>query len=378
MVKKMVFRGGSVMSRRGENIRKRKDGRWEGRILITDSDGKKKYKSLYGHSYKEVKDKLSTFAPYRISKCQNNNTIESNALNWLDNIRNTKKYSTYIKYKDIYYNHIHNAIGSLSTSSITDTEIINIFHNCTNTDNAVSRSTISTIKYVLSQVLIASGIESKNDIIAKESAKTTVKKSEYQVLGEKEQEMLIKYLICDMDIYKLGIIIALFTGLRLGELCALKNEHIDLSNRIITVKSTVQRISDDNGHTKLMCSTPKSISSIRSIPISDTLYSILEPNMTSYEYFFEENKYLEPRTLQKKFDKYLTSAGLQHYKFHSLRHTFATNCIEQGMDIKCLSEILGHANVQTTLNRYVHPSDKLKKNYINQCNSIYGQILGQQ
>lgn len=160
------------------------------------------------------------------------------------------------------------------------------------------------------------------------------------------------------------------TGMRIGEICTLKWKNVDLEKRILYVKATLQRIYDrENRTTKVIIDTPKTQSSVRNIPISNKLYEILEPVKSKYqdEDFFltgSENTFIEPRRLQYIFKELLKNSRVKMYKFHILRHTFATECIEVGMDVKSLSEILGHSSVDITLNRYVHSSYKTKKKYL--------------
>lgn len=160
------------------------------------------------------------------------------------------------------------------------------------------------------------------------------------------------------------------TGMRLGELCALKWEDIDLNEKCIYIKKTVQRIyKGKNEKSKIIIDTPKTQYSIREIPINSKLYNLLKPIKSKYkkEAFFltgSISKCIEPRNLQEVFKKILIKCKVKEHNFHSTRHTFATNCIEVGMDIKTLSKILGHANVQITLNTYVHTNKKIAKKYL--------------
>ena len=166
-----------------------------------------------------------------------------------------------------------------------------------------------------------------------------------------------------------GIIVCLYTGVRIGEICALTWNDIDLKNEIIYINKTIQRIYVDKKNTYISIDAPKSKKSNRKIPISKKLLEILkeikrEHSYTGKEYFLtgKEDKFIEPRNYQYAFHKVLKECGIERCKFHNLRHTFATNCIEHGMDIKSLSVTLGHSNVDITLNKYVHSSlDNIKK-----------------
>ena len=189
-----------------------------------------------------------------------------------------------------------------------------------------------------------------------------------QVLSLREQIKLEEFCLKHNDNRYIGIVLALYTGLRIGELCALTWENIDLRNKRILVTKTLQRIYLAKSKTAILIDSPKSVNSIRKIPMNDKVYEILkfQKNKNKEQDFFlsGNKKYIEPRRYQYTFNKILKEAGLRDYNFHILRHTFATNCIKVGMDPKSLSEILGHSNVNITLNKYVHSSDKIKKKFL--------------
>ena len=195
-------------------------------------------------------------------------------------------------------------------------------------------------------------------------------KKEIQILSNKEKQKLEKYCIQQNDLKSLGILICLNTGLRVGEVCALRWENVDFETRRIHVEKTIERIYSKEGNkTIVIIDTPKSMTSIRTIPINSKLYNILKQmrgkcKKTDFVLTGLSDHYVEPRNYQYNFKKILKKSQIKRYKFHTLRHTFATNCIEAGMDIKSLSEILGHADVSITLNIYVHSSDKTKRKYL--------------
>lgn len=175
-----------------------------------------------------------------------------------------------------------------------------------------------------------------------------------------------------------AVLLCLYAGLRIGELCALRWSDIDFDGKTLTVKRTVQRIVVPGHMTKtiLLETDPKSESSRRTIPLASELLEILSRFKGEQRYVFGEEKPLDPRTMQNRFKKILKEAGIDGRTFHTLRHTFATNCVENGMDVKTLSEILGHSDVKTTLNRYVHPTMDSKRKQIGALSDFYGQICG--
>ena len=187
-------------------------------------------------------------------------------------------------------------------------------------------------------------------------------KKESRVLSPEEQKILTAYLQQDTDIYKFGILLALYTGLRVGELCALRWE--DITADCVCVTKTVQRLRNpDTGKSVLVIGSPKSVSSNRKIPLPGFLIPYIEAfrQEEGSVLYTSRRDYAEPRSIQYKFNIMTAHCGLGDVTVHTLRHTFATRCIEAGFDIKSLSEILGHADIKTTLNRYVHSSMELKR-----------------
>lgn len=162
------------------------------------------------------------------------------------------------------------------------------------------------------------------------------------------------------------------TGIRIGELCALQWEDVDLEKRILIVRKTIQRIQIQNEKrkTKLVITEPKSESSKRIIPIPDCIVNLLSKFKGKAKEFVvsRREKPVEPRTMQYRFSKILKKANLPSVHFHALRHIFASNCIKLGFDVKSLSELLGHSSVEITLNRYVHSSLEQKREYMKRLN----------
>lgn len=199
-------------------------------------------------------------------------------------------------------------------------------------------------------------------------------KNKIEILNSKDINTIENYcMTCKAKDYRnIGIELSLLTGMRLGEICALKWKNIDLKNGFIKVRETMQRVYLGKDKTEISIDNPKTLSSVRDIPISNKLLPKLNEiynnnNFTGEEFFLTGKtcKFLEPRTLERTFDKCLLICEVKHFKFHTLRHTFATNCIRKGMDVKSLSMILGHSNVQITLNKYVHPSFDDQVRFVN-------------
>lgn len=187
-----------------------------------------------------------------------------------------------------------------------------------------------------------------------------------EIFDEKEQEILEKALIKEMELPELGILLCLHCGLRLGEICALKWGDVDFERKIIHIRNTVQRIymPDHSRHTQILLGMPKTLSSIRDIPVNTFVYDYLSHYRKSPDVYIlsgKRKKIADPRTYQRQYKKILENCGLRYRNFHCLRHTFATRCIEKGVDVKSLSEILGHSSVTITLNCYVHSSLEYKR-----------------
>ena len=180
------------------------------------------------------------------------------------------------------------------------------------------------------------------------------------MLSIQEQKQLEQYLYHDMNLYNFGVLLALYTGMRIGELCALQWN--DIRTDCLVISKTMHRI-QENDHTIIEITEPKTPSSVRMIPIPDFLKAIVDvyrqPN--GYVLVNRSGKFVEPRLMQLNFKRIIEDCELPKTNFHALRHTFATRCIEAGFDVKSLSEILGHADVKTTLNKYVHSSFELKQ-----------------
>lgn len=374
------------MSRRGDNIRKRTDGRWEGRYQILSENGKKCYRSVYGKSYNEVKEKL-TFEREAAARaepiCQiigkktpdREGSFCALAKEWLTHIELNRKYSTYIKYKTIFQCHIQQ-------NFLNDrfTQMTNGYIQSKISTMPVSDETRQSILMVIKQIFRYAEKQYAYPVPSISNISIRNKPQSLEIMSRAEQARLMRFLYDDMDVSKAGIYLCLSTGLRLGEVCALKWDDIEKTNGLIHVSRTVQRIQNSEGSikTSLLETSPKSISSDREIPISDSLLSILTTFQEEGQvYLLQKDRPMEPRTYQNHFKRYLEKINAPHYNFHILRHTFATNCIDNGMDIKSLSEILGHSDVQITLNRYVHPSMDTKRKYLNALSDDYGQLCGQ-
>lgn len=372
------------MPRRGENIRKRKDGRWEGRYYTWElQTGRSTVHSVYAKTYGEVKKKLSEakLSAKSVSKERGKGEkvcFHTAAEEWLTIISSEKKHATYMKYRTVYEKYIRDKIGQIPFSELSSEMLADIFRS--EEQKTLSGSLQNSISCVLNQILDYAVLHHCFTTIQYSCPRRRTGIHPAEVLNPSEQARLLQYLYNEMDIYKLGIVICISTGLRLGEICSLKWKDIDFEENLLYVNTTVQRIAMEGRDTKttLLEGEPKSIFSKREIPLSNELAKLLRSYYTGTDvYVINKNRPMEPRTYQNKFHGYLQSAGVKKTNFHTLRHTFATNCINGGVDVKSLSEILGHSDVKITLNRYVHPTVEIKRRHMNSLSSIYGQFLGQ-
>lgn len=346
------------MPRRGENIYKRKDGRWEARFVKEITiDGKKKYGSVYGHSYSEVKQKQKThiFNP-QIIETKNFATVEAVMKNWLYLTKHKTKYSTFVKYETIINNHIIPELGKINVSMLTAKRISEF------TDKLIGSFATATVNNIL--IVLEMGFdyaEEEYNIKCPKISLLKQSKQEMRVLSRSEQQTLIRYIRNNDNCFSFGILFALFTGIRIGELCALQWD--DIKDNKIHISKTMQRIKNEDGKSTVMITEPKTDKSNRIIPVPTAIYELIEKYRKPKGYVIRQanDKFIEPRLLQKKFGEITSACGLEKVNFHALRHTFATRCIESGFDVKTLSEILGHTNVRTTLDRYVHSSFELKQ-----------------
>lgn len=195
---------------------------------------------------------------------------------------------------------------------------------------------------------------------------------ELEVLSVANHKKILDYVQHNFTFMSLGIYISLSTGLRIGEICALKWSDINVTDGKITVQRTIERIymvEGEKKHTQLVINTPKTVNSCREIPISKELLAMVKPmkKVVNADFYVltNEDKPTEPRTYRNYYNRLMEKLDIPKLKYHGLRHSFATRCIEAGCDYKTVSVLLGHSNISTTLNLYVHPNMEQKKRCIN-------------
>ncbi len=374
------------MGRHGENIHKRQDGRWEARVLYAyNEDGKAMYRYLYGRTYLEAKNKKTDFMN-QIKKAHINNdqrkmTFQSLVYEWLDYRHESIKESTYVNYKYMIENHILPQLGHYYLYSMNN-KILDEFlkeklkNGRKDGKGGLSPKTVGDIRSLLILIIKYAQMKEYPINLTTHLFSPSINRNNIHIFSRLQQLELEKILFQSYDPIHLGILIALYCGLRIGEVCALTWEDIHLNEGTISVNKAISRIQDVNPHssakTKVMIHYPKTNHSIREVPIPNFLIEYLKIYQCPEDtYLLTSTKYyMEPRVCLNHYKKVLHEAHLNDFTFHALRHTFATRCIESGFDIKSLSEILGHANVNTTLQRYVHPSMEIKKEQMNRLENI--------
>jgi len=348
------------MARRGENIYKRKDNRWEGRYIKgRRPDGRIWYGYVYGKTYGEVKAELLPLKYRYSSHAVKGSGFGGTVADWAACcmeaiVRSDIKQSTYAYYNGILQNHILPLLGGKKLNSLTKKDI-QVFVDHLSQDGLGS-GTVHGVFGLLNRFLkkaVKKGallVNPCGDISLPKKTKPKIK-----VLTASEQKKLEQAALSDR--HGIPVILALYTGMRIGEICALKWEDIDLEAGILHVRRTVQRIACQNGDrkTKIVFDTPKSETSDRLIPLPRQVCAILSDLKNQSEDAFVvsgQKGFSEPRVLRHRYYQVLQKAGIRHIHFHALRHTFATRCMELHFDVTTLSRLLGHSSVKMTLDIY--------------------------
>lgn len=368
------------MGRKGDNIRLRKDGRWEGRYSKGIVDGKRKQGSVFGKTYEEAKEKLAKAREEYKRQQQEENTVPPSSYDlfsviagdWYKELWPKLKPSSAASYRNTLDNRLLPEFGNRKIEEITRDQVVGFVNGM---QMKFSPKTAALTLTVLKQVFFYAEEVRGFRVVNIRSIKVKQPKQPLRVLSQNEQDKMTNALLDDLTFANLGILIALYSGVRVGELCALKWGDISEAEGFIHVEKTMMRIqshkafgeTDTEGKkkTQIIITRPKSDCSIRDIPVPEEILPIIE-NMRQEPHCYlltgKEDKYIEPRTMENRFNALMKKCDITGATFHTCRHTFATRCIELGFDPRTLSEILGHSSVKITLDRYVHPSMKQKKN----------------
>lgn len=370
------------MSKRGDNIRKRKDGRWEGRYKKgRANDGKLLYGSVYGKTYREVKEKIAEISkqPIKMTHPKGSEKNFGEILNlWMANNRIRLKGGTINKYQNLIDTHIMPGLGQIKITELDATKI-NCFLDQKLTNGkldgtgALAPSYVRSIMLVINAAMKYAVTEQFCSPLKSPVCKPSIPKEELTILSLEDQQKLEKALLQEFNLTCAGILISLHTGLRIGEICALSWDDVDLKTMVIHVRHTIARVKNEANSTSLILDTPKTKASTRDVPISTLLLPVILKlrTISSHGFVLTGNStFLKPRTFEYRYHKELERSNIESVNFHTLRHTFATRCVEAGVDVKSLSEMLGHANVNITLNTYVHSSLEMKRTQLEKLTTL--------
>lgn len=288
---------------------------------------------------------------------------------WKEDKKQYVKKSTFAAYQLLIQNHILPRFGEMKEVKEEDVQSFAL----EKLSAGLSEKTIKDIIIVLKMILkfaVKNGYLDYVQIDVK--FPTNQQKKELEVFSKSDQKKFMNYLRDNFTFKNLGIFICLSTGMRIGEICGLRWQDVDVDDGVIMVRHTLQRIyilDEGERHTEIILDTPKTSNSIRDIPMSSELLRIMKQfnKVVNDDYFVISNDInpIEPRTYRNYYKRLCKKLDIPELKFHGLRHSFATRCIEANGDYKTVSVLLGHSNISTTLNLYVHPNKEQKKKLIN-------------
>ena len=354
------------MSRRGENIYKRGDGRWEGRYIRGRTpEGRAQYGYVYAATYSACREKRRQRLqelPREIMPSNNMTLPEAVELFFTEREQKQKlKESTVSRYRYMVRRYIQPQLGAAPLYTLTEERVAAFYQRLQG--QGLSPKSARDAGVLLRAILrtatrrgcFCTGVNAELPVC---------KKRQVEIFTEPEILRLAHHIVDEPDLTGLGVLLALNSGLRLGELCALRWSDIDLHAGFLRVEREVQRLYE-KGCTKLIVQPPKSESSLRRIPLPADILSLLaahKPKTAGSVCLLTGTAApLEPRTMQNRYRALLKRAGVPYRNFHALRHTYATRCIEQNVDVKSVSEMLGHSDVRITLQTYVHVSLRHKQ-----------------
>lgn len=276
-------------------------------------------------------------------------TVEELCRKYIDRRKNSIKESTIARYQAIIRNHISPQIGAIVAKDITRQQTEQFYKNLHTL--GISDNTIHDIGIFLRAVYNWASTEYGYKNKCGQIPLPRLQKKTITVLTDYEKQIILKY-------GNLSAKLALLMGLRIGEVCGVMGQ--DIEDGVLTVGRTVQRIQDNNGTTRIIITAPKTKNSRRQIPIPKQILNELIATPENY-IIANCDKPIEPRVIQYQWKQFCKKQGLRDINFHTLRHTFATTAIEAGVDVKTLSEMLGHASTSTTMDLYCHPTMKHKQ-----------------
>lgn len=301
---------------------------------------------------------------------------------WLENYEKDRvKIRTYSRYKSLIELHLVPAFGDIDIENLSRRQIQNFLLQKKKDGNKRNGKTMSSASTNLMLTVLSMAFEYginveiciDNPCLRLKRCPNDCRKAEAFTI--EEQRKIECYIAATEDRRLFGIVLGLYSGLRIGELIGLEWNDIDLEKGVIKIDKTVYRDKDDNNIWRVYVDKPKTKSSERIIPLPTHIIEQLKNyKSVAKSNFVVENKKGERmsiRSYQFMFERLTEKAGVRKLNFHSLRHTFATRAIECGMDIKTLSEIMGHKNASVTLNRYAHSMMDTKIAMMNKLQRVF-------
>lgn len=299
---------------------------------------------------------------------EKNTTFSEVATQWKTDKKQYVKKSTYAAYCLLIQSHLIPNLGEKTVIREEDVQGL-VNHKLA---SGLSQKTVRDIIVVLKMILRYGAKYGMMELHSIDIVFPTEReRQDIEVLTITNQRHLMTYVKEHFTFLNLGIFICLSTGLRIGEVCALQWDDVDVAAGVIRVSKTLQRIYLVDGqekNTELIIDKPKTKNSIREVPMTRDLLALVRPlkKIVRGDFYVLTNsaKPTEPRTYRSYFNKLQKELGLPKMRFHGLRHSFATRCIESKCDYKTVSVLLGHSNISTTLNLYVHPNMEQKRKCI--------------
>lgn len=320
---------------------------------------------------------------YELSTEINNKIFKNYAGYWLERKRYEVRESTFANYSNLFVNNIIPCLGNIPCDQFNN-KTLQMFAYWCHEKGGKDGKGISE-HYIKDSLLLVKAVirdgQEENifpEFIFKQIKipKTLQLDDSKQTYTEVEYKKIIDYILKNISSRSVGILLGIFTGMRIGEICALQFKDIDFDEKIIHVNKTIQRIYnplDEIEPSKIVITPGKTKNSIREIPITDEILKILKAIKIKDDYYVLSNskKAIEPRTYRKFYNKLMKDVGVQPIKFHALRHTFASINIENGIDVKTISDILGHSDISITLKTYTHTTQRAKVKAIQRFNDMF-------
>ncbi|MDY4213523.1 MAG: tyrosine-type recombinase/integrase [Eubacteriales bacterium] len=384
------------MSKRGNgegSVCRRPDGRWQGSITIgRDDRGRLIRKYFYGKTRKETSEKLNRaieeLRDNRFINKSDNPTVEQWCHEWLWSYkRNSVKQKTFDQYETILRTHIIPDIGDIRLADLKTMHIQRIINKMH--DSGLSHRTIEVMKIVMHAALKQA---QRNKLVSENVCENVVlprkQPKHIRVLNEDEQTKLIAAL---KDNYiGRGLLFALYTGMRRGEVLALKWSDYDKNEKTISITKALSRVrtyNKDGNKTMLTVTTPKTDTSIRTVPLIDKAVELLAEHKRKQERYMElvgdyytdndlifsssRGDYLDPGNFNRKLNKTVKKIGIAQISPHALRHSFATRGLEAEVSLKAMQELLGHSSITVTGDIYTHILKEQKRKEISKLNDVF-------